>query len=228
MEIQTQRVLPQTLPKLLSPCEKSTTVRADLHRWISGWKTTVFQGSFVWDWALFLPWWYAVLSCFLHVQLFVMLWIVACQAPLSMGFSRQEYWSGLTCPPPGNLPDPGVEFMSLLFPALAGGGSLTTNATWKAHDDRKHKLWTLINQNVILLKRIPGRKKKNSSTSLVAECYENTCRCRGHGFNPWSRKIPHAVEQLSPCTATKPTLLEPVLSSKRSHHNKKPVHCSKE
>ena len=36
-------------------------------------------------------------------------WIVACQAPLSMGFSRQEYWSGLPFPPPGDLPDPGME-----------------------------------------------------------------------------------------------------------------------
>ena len=36
-------------------------------------------------------------------------WTVACQAPLFMGFSRQEYWSGLTCPPPGDLPDPGIK-----------------------------------------------------------------------------------------------------------------------
>ena len=36
-------------------------------------------------------------------------WTVACQAPLSMGFSKQEYWSGLTFPPPGDLPDPGIE-----------------------------------------------------------------------------------------------------------------------
>ena len=36
-------------------------------------------------------------------------WTVACQAPLSMGFSRQEYWSGLSCPSPGDLPDPGIE-----------------------------------------------------------------------------------------------------------------------
>ena len=43
---------------------------------------------------------------------------VACQAPLSMGFSRQEYWSGLPCPPPGDLPDPGIEPMSLVSPAL--------------------------------------------------------------------------------------------------------------
>ena len=43
-----------------------------------------------------------------HVQLFVTPWTVACQAPLSMGFSRQEYWSGLPCPPPGDLPNPGI------------------------------------------------------------------------------------------------------------------------
>ena len=45
-------------------------------------------------------------------------WTVARQAPLSTGFSRQEYWSGLPCPPPGDLPDPGIEPGS---PALAGG-----------------------------------------------------------------------------------------------------------
>ena len=43
------------------------------------------------------------------VQLFATPWTVARQAPLSMGFSRQEYWSGLPCPPPGDLPDPGIE-----------------------------------------------------------------------------------------------------------------------
>ena len=45
----------------------------------------------------------------------------ACQAPLSMELSRQEYWSGLPCPPPGDLPDPGVKAVSLMSPALAGG-----------------------------------------------------------------------------------------------------------
>ena len=58
---------------------------------------------------------------FSHVQLFVTLWTVALQAPLSMGFSRQGYWSGLSFPPPGDLPDPGIEPMSLMSPALAGG-----------------------------------------------------------------------------------------------------------
>ena len=47
-------------------------------------------------------------------------WTVARQAPLSVEFSRQEYWSGLPFPAPGNLPDPGVEPMSLASPALAG------------------------------------------------------------------------------------------------------------
>ena len=47
-------------------------------------------------------------------------WTVALQLPPSMGFSRQEYWSGLPCPPPGDLPDPGIEPASLTSPALAG------------------------------------------------------------------------------------------------------------
>jgi len=46
-------------------------------------------------------------------------WTVAHQAPLSLGFSRQGYWSGLPCPPPGALPDPGIEPLSNTPPALA-------------------------------------------------------------------------------------------------------------
>ena len=45
-------------------------------------------------------------------------WAVAHQGPMSMGFSRQEYWSGITCPPPGDLPDPGMELASPAAPAL--------------------------------------------------------------------------------------------------------------
>ena len=55
-----------------------------------------------------------------HVQLFATLWTVAHQVPLSMGFSRQEYWSGLPSPPPGDLLDPGIKPESLISPALAG------------------------------------------------------------------------------------------------------------
>ena len=57
---------------------------------------------------------------------------IACQTPLSMGFSRQEYQSGLPFPFPGDLPDSGIKPMSLTYPALAGG-FFTTSATWEAH-----------------------------------------------------------------------------------------------
>ena len=67
------------------------------------------------------------LSC---VRLFVMLWTVAHQASLSMGFSRQEYWIGLPCLPPGYLPDPGIEPVTVMSPTLAGG-FLTTSAAWE-------------------------------------------------------------------------------------------------
>ena len=63
----------------------------------------------------------AVLSCFSCVWLSATLWtVVAWQAPLSMGFSRQEYWSGLPCPSPGDLPDQGSK-PCLISPALVGG-----------------------------------------------------------------------------------------------------------
>ena len=71
----------------------------------------------------------AMPSCFSHVQHFAILWTVAHQAPLSMGFSRQEYWSGLPCPSPGDLPDPGIEPRSLMSPALASR-FFTTSAIW--------------------------------------------------------------------------------------------------
>ena len=59
-----------------------------------------------------------MLSCFSCVQLFATLWTIVCQAPLSVGFSRQEYWSGLPLPSLGDLPDPGIEPVSLMSPAL--------------------------------------------------------------------------------------------------------------
>ena len=65
---------------------------------------------------------------FSRVQLYVTVWTVACQAPLSMEFSRQEHWSVLPCLPPGNLPNPGIKPVSLMSPALAGK-LFTTRAT---------------------------------------------------------------------------------------------------
>ena len=58
------------------------------------------------------------------------LWATAHQALLSMGFFRQEYWSGWPCPPPGDLPDLGIEPGYLMSPALAGG-FFTTSAIWE-------------------------------------------------------------------------------------------------
>ena len=69
------------------------------------------------------------MSPFSCVWLCATLWTIARQAPLSMGFSRQEYWSGLPCPP-GDLLNPGIEPASLTTPALAGG-FFSTIATWK-------------------------------------------------------------------------------------------------
>ena len=63
----------------------------------------------------------AVLSRFSRVWLFVTPWTIAHQAPLSMAFSRQEYWSGLPCFPPGGLPDPEIKPVPLISPALADG-----------------------------------------------------------------------------------------------------------
>ena len=76
-----------------------------------------------------------MLSYFSRVWLFASLWMVARQAPLSMRFSRQEYWSGLPFPSPEDLLNPwiepwGVEFQSLTCPALAGG-FVSTSTAWE-------------------------------------------------------------------------------------------------
>ena len=72
-----------------------------------------------------------MLSSFSRVQLFATLWTVALQAPLSVGLSRQKYWSGLPVPPPGDLPDPRIKPADLTSPALAGG-LFITSTTWEA------------------------------------------------------------------------------------------------
>ena len=67
-----------------------------------------------------------------RVQPFAALHIVARQAPLSIGFSRQEHWSGLPCPPPGDFPNPGIEPESLMSPEFVGR-FFTTSITGEAH-----------------------------------------------------------------------------------------------
>ena len=93
-------------------------------RWISRWlldrKIWYKAGNSRFNNMETLPLCHAVLICFSCVWLCVTLWIVACQAPLSMGFSRQEYWSGLPCPPPGDLPDPGIKPIYVFYVSCIG------------------------------------------------------------------------------------------------------------
>ena len=93
----------------------------------------VFIGYLLSDCHFSRLWAYArMLSRFSLVKLFVTLWTVAGQPPLSMGFSRQEYWSGLPFSPPGDLPDPAIEPTSFMSPAFAGM-FFTSSTTWEAH-----------------------------------------------------------------------------------------------
>ena len=72
-----------------------------------------------------------VISHFSHVRLFATPWTIACQDPLSMGFSRQEYWGGLPCLPSADLFHLRIKLASLISPELAVG-IFTTSATWEA------------------------------------------------------------------------------------------------
>ena len=101
------------------------------------WEVCVYIYIYTWD--VYIYTWevciYIYIYVYMHacvhgfsrVWLFATLWTVACQAPLSMGFSRQEYWSGLPC----NLPSTVIEPASLMSPVLVGG-FFTTSATWEA------------------------------------------------------------------------------------------------
>ena len=77
-------------------------------------------------WVIYVEW---MLSRFSRVWLFETLRTVAHQSPLSVGFSKQEHWSGLPFPPPGDLLNPGIEPVSLMSPALAGGLFTTSTLT---------------------------------------------------------------------------------------------------
>ena len=68
-----------------------------------------------------------------HVQLFVIPWTAACQAPLSMGFFQQEYWTGLPFPPPGDLPSPRIKPSSSVSPVLQADSSSTESSEKLIH-----------------------------------------------------------------------------------------------
>ena len=92
-----------------------------------------------------------------HVPLFVTLWTVAHQAPLSVGFPMQEYWTGLPLPPQGDLPDPGIKPVFLTSPVLAGR-FFTTSTTWEAQET------VLVGFNLLLLQLTEKAMAPHSST----------------------------------------------------------------
>ena len=112
-------------------------------------------------------------------------WTVARQAPLSMGFSRQESWSGLTCPPPGDLPDPGVKLTSLMSSVLEGS-SLPLMPLGKPLGDgdeiTNYEGGESNCQDCYLCWEMTGLPRWYSGK-------ESTCQCRKRGF-PWVGKIP--------------------------------------
>ena len=152
----------------------------------------------------------AVLSHFSHVRLFVTLWTVAHQPRLSMKFSRQEYWSGLPCPPSEHLPNPGIELTSVPSPALTSE-FFTTSATWEAHSSSTSIIFKLTvhvgNQTSPSLAHHPydlhnlKKKKLGFPINEIASQYQ---RCR----------LVSVIVQIS-CVAAKllqscPTLCDPI------------------
>ena len=97
-------------------------------------------------------------ACFSRVQRFATSWTIACQAPLSMGFSRQENWSVLPFATPGDLPDPGIEPVSLVSPLLASR-FFTTSDTWEAPIHPKHTHFPKDSANLSREKEVQGVRR---------------------------------------------------------------------
>ena len=143
-----------------------------------------------------------MLSLFSHVQLFVTPWTIACQAPLSMGFSGQEYWSGLSCPPPGDLPDPGMEPMSLCVSCIG---------RWVLYHECQ--LGSPVGARPVQKNPLKRIQMSNSERSFnlndcsrdgkmymdfiyVSHTVKNLLQCRRHRFNPWAEKMLWRIERL--------------------------------
>ena len=117
----------------------SVTCLVQIRYCLGSWGTLVDKRKKIFFALVKLTSWGSQLSRFNRVQLFVTPWAIACQVPLSMGFSRQEYWSGLPCPPLGDLPNPGIKPGFPMSTALAGE-FVTTSATWEILS------WVVINK----------------------------------------------------------------------------------
>ena len=126
------------------------------------------------------------------MSLFLTLWTVACQASLYMEFSRQEYWRGLPCPAPGDLPDPGTKPMSLISSALVAG-FFTTSTTWKA----LVIMYIMINSYVYILQNDHCSKpSSHPSDSLAAAKSLQSCPtlCDPIDSSPTGFPIPEILQ----------------------------------
>ena len=130
---------------------------------------------------------------------------VARQAPLSVGFPRQEYWSGLPCPPPGDLPKSGIELASLNVSCIGrqvlqpwchlGSPSLDTHVTWKS----RH-----IFSNTVLEADEPDhegpRVQSLCQVALIGVLIVENPAISAWGLKPGLRRIPCCMAQFFPCT----------------------------
>ena len=123
-----------------------------------------------------------VLSCFSHVQLFVILWTIAPQALLSMGFPRQEYWSGLPSLPPGDLPDPGIEPRC---PELQADSLPPSH--WGSPYPQGY--YSTIPSTSLQFQLEQLKRKSNSRTFLVVQWIRLSSQCRGSRFDPWRGEL---------------------------------------
>ena len=119
-----------------------------------------------------------------------------------MGYPRQEHWSGLLCPPPGDLPDTGIKPRSLMSPAMARG-FFTTSATWEStaaidphsvltelHSLEFLAFCVLRRKALSLCVSSPDISVLGVTTLILWSGKESSCQCRSHGFNPWVRTMP--------------------------------------
>ena len=142
-----------------------------------------------------------MLSHFSRAWLFAILWTVTCQAPLSMGFSRQEQWTGLLCPPPGDLPNAEIEPMSLSLlhwqvgslPLAPPGKPVHTHTHTHVFFYRFYLLWNFISLG-----------SSFSGCDLVSYCFLNS---RHHQKRTCTGSHPSAHLRASVCIAPAPPLI---------------------
>ena len=122
-----------------------------------------------------------MLSRFSCVWLFATLWTIACQVPLSMGFSRQQYWSGSPCPPPGNLPYLGMN-PCLLCLLHWHEGSLSLTSPGKPDYSLNYCIWTNIFPDTTLSK---PQKEISARTGGLFHSFPSLLNCSFiHSWNP--------------------------------------------